>query len=52
VWRENLGCVTSSLGWALEKEQGVQGQAQDWDHGIVLRFGGEMLVLLNSGMWR
>ena len=52
VWRENLGGPKASLGGALEKEQGLQAQAQDWDFGTVLRFGGEVIVLLDRGMWR
>lgn len=52
VWREQLGGPKAALGWALEKEQGVEGQATDWEHGIVLRFGGEAFVLLEGGDWR
>ncbi len=52
VWREQLGGPKSALGWALEKEQGVQGQAQDWDHATVLRFGGELIALSDNGRWQ
>lgn len=52
VWREQLGGPQAALGWALEKEQGVEGQATDWDHGTVLRFAGEVFVLLEGGDWR
>ena len=52
VWQENLGGPNGKLGWALEKEQGIQAQAQDWDYGAVLRFGGEVLVLQSIGTWR
>jgi hypothetical protein len=52
VWREKLGGPKAALGWALDKEQGVQGQAQAWDHGTVLRFGGEIIILSDSGKWR
>ena len=52
VWRENLGGSKAALGWALEKEQGNAYPAQDWDHGTVLRFGGEVLVLFDRGAWK
>jgi hypothetical protein len=52
VWRENLGGPNAPLGWAVEKEQGVEARAQDWDYGIVLRFGGETVVLQSIGTWR
>jgi DNA-binding beta-propeller fold protein YncE len=52
VWRENLSGPGGLLGWALEKEQGMQAQAQDWDYGTVLRFGGEVIVLHSIGTWR
>jgi hypothetical protein len=52
VWREELGGPQAALGWALEKEQGVQGQVQDWDFGTVLRFRGEVIVLQDRGTWR
>ena len=52
VWREDLGGPKSALGWALEKEQGLEAQAQDWDYGTVLRFGGEVITLLDRGAWR
>ncbi len=52
VWREMLGGPKAALGWALEKEQGVEGQATAWDHGTVLRFGGEVIALLVGGDWR
>jgi DNA-binding beta-propeller fold protein YncE len=52
VWRENLGGPNGRLGWALEQEQGMQAQAQDWDYGTVLRFGGEVIVLQSIGTWR
>lgn len=52
VWREQLGGSTAAVGWAIEPEAGVQGQAQDWDHGTVIRFGGEVIVLLDRGEWK
>lgn len=52
VWREDLGGPASALGWALEPEQGIEAYAQDWDYGIVLRFGGEVIVLQSVGTWR
>lgn len=51
VWREDLGGPASALGWALEPEQGIEAYAQDWDYGIVLRFGGEVIVLQSVGTW-
>lgn len=52
VWREELGGPNAKIGWALEKEQGVEGQYQDWSYGQVFRFGGETLILLDRGEWR
>ncbi len=52
VWRENLGGGRAAIGWALEPEQGLLAQAQDWDYGTVLRFGGEVIVLFDRGRWR
>ena len=52
VWRENLGGAKAPIGWAQEKEQGQTAQIQEWDYGIVLRFGGEDIILLDRGVWR
>jgi len=52
VWRENLGGAKAPIGWAQEKEQGQTAQIQEWDYGIVLRFGGEDIILLDRGAWR
>ncbi len=52
VWREQLGGVKAKTGWAIEKEAGVQGQVQPWQYGMVLRFGGEVLVLHSDGRWQ
>ena len=52
VWRESLGGVDAAIGWAQEEEKGLTAQFQDWDYGTVLRFGGEDMVLLDSGAWR
>lgn len=52
VWRQQLGGPKAPIGWALEKEAGVLGEAQAWDHGTVLRFGGEAIVLFDRGQWK
>jgi hypothetical protein len=52
VWREQLGGPKAAVGWALEKEQGVTGLAQEWQYGTVLRFGGEAIILFDRGTWR
>lgn len=52
VWRDNLGGAKAPIGWAQEKEQGQTAQIQEWDYGIVLRFGGEDIILLDRGAWR
>ena len=52
LWREGLGGVSAAIGWAQEEEKGLTAQFQDWDHGAVLRFGGEDIVLLDGGAWR
>ena len=52
VWRESLGGAKAPIGWAQEGEQGQTAQIQEWDYGIVLRFGGEDIILLDRGAWR
>ena len=52
VWREQLGGPNAAIGWAVEPEQGITGTARAWDGGLVVRAGGELFVLLNSGAWR
>ncbi len=52
LWRDQLGAGKSAIGWALEKEQGLTASVQAWQHGLVFRFGGEVLVLREDGAWR
>ena len=52
IWRERLGGPSAAIGWAVEPESGVEGRAQAWTGGRVVRIGGEQYVLLNSGAWR
>ncbi len=52
VWRDSLGGAKAAIGWAQDKEQGQTALFQDWDYGIAVRFGGEVIVLLDRGAWR
>lgn len=52
LWRGELGAGEAAIGWALEKEQGLTASVQAWQHGLVFRFGGEVLVLREDGAWR
>jgi hypothetical protein len=52
VWRERLGGPEALVGWATAPEQGLSGLVQRYQHGWVLRLGGEQVVLADAGTWR
>ena len=51
VWREQLGGPVATIGWATDAEIGLDGFVQEWDNGLVLRFGADTVVLLRDGSW-
>jgi hypothetical protein len=58
VWREQLGGLQAAsenplgIGWAIAPEQGLDGLAQRYEHGWVVRLNGERLLLADDGTWR
>ena len=51
VWREQLGGLRATIGWATEPEQGVSGTVRLWDGGLVVRIGADSYVLMADGSW-
>lgn len=52
VWRERLGGPQAPIGWATAPEEGSPGAIQLYQGGIVLRLGGQQLMLVEGGSWR
>lgn len=52
VWREQLGCAASPIGWALEAEQGYGGARQRFSNGLLLAGpGSQVFALFADGRW-
>ena len=53
VWRNELGSRDAAIGWALAPEQGYVGEAQPFEHGVMLwcPLEGVIYVLLDDGGW-
>ena len=53
VWRESLGGANAAIGFAVETEQGMHGQVQPFEQGLVMRNDrGATRILLANGSWQ
>jgi Tol biopolymer transport system component len=50
VWREQLGGPQAAIGWALENEIGGQTSLQDFEGGVIVQIGADILLLYRQDM--